>query len=1138
MGFDIRTIISVLGVTHLLQVLVLFYQYRFNKTYAGTGWWLWWSILGILGFSFMSLRDIPSLRYFAIIAQNGMIIAGVLCVYIGVLRFLDKRENRRLIISLYVVFLIALIYLNYGYNNVFLRSVIICTLLAAISFATAYALLMYKLPSIRASANFLSVVFVIHGVVFAHRTVMVLAGTPVDNYFVPTWFNFLPYLDGLIVGLLWTIGFIMMLNQRLTAEMAESKKHFEVVFATSPDATIITRLEDGVIVDINDGFSALTGYTRDDVIGKSSLDINVWQNVDDRRVVVAKIRAQGFCDNYEAVFLRKDKTRVIGLMSAKLIDLQGIPHILSVTRDISEVKRVDNARRESEERLEMAQHAAKTGVWDWDVITGNIIWSSHMYELFGLDPQKTVASFELWNSILYPEDKEIAGQRIAESLKDHTTLKSDYRVVLPDGQIRWINAIGQGKYDDQGHPVRMIGICMDITEHKQTQEVLAFLAQLSGSIAGEDFFAALARYLAENLKMDFVCIDRLEGDGLTAQTLAVWSDGKFEDNISYALKDTPCGEVVGKTVCCFPASVCQFFPRDAVLQDLKAESYVGVTLWSHSGKPIGLIAVISRHPLENRTHIEAIMKLVAVRAAGEMERLDAEAELKKSEQDYRTLFNEMMDGFALHEIICDAHGTPVDYRFLAINPAFERMTGLTEKNLIGRTVLEVFPHTEFQWIETYGKVALTGEPVFFENYSVDLKKYFEVTAYRPAPNQFACIFADITERKQAEAEKINLQNQLAQSQKMESIGRLAGGVAHDFNNMLQTILGYTEMSIQEVPPDSSLCENFLEIQKAGQRSAELTRQLLAFARKQPIAPFVLDLNDAVVGMLKMLTRLIGENINLVWIPGTIPWLVKMDPSQIDQILVNLSINARDSIAGKGKITIETDKVEFDDAYCSLHPDFIPGRFVLLTVSDDGCGMDENTIAHIFEPFYTTKEMGRGTGLGLSTIYGIIKQNQGFINVQSEPGKGTTFNIYFPAQENEFVKVEETLMSTGSPGGTETILLLEDEASLLQLVQQMLMKLGYRVLAAGSPGMAIEWMQEYKDTIHLLITDVVMPEMSGRELWSQVRLLRKNCKCLYMSGYTKDVIAHQGILEDGVHFIQKPFSTESLALKIREVLNQP
>jgi len=393
---------------------------------------------------------------------------------------------------------------------------------------------------------------------------------------------------------------------------------------------------------------------------------------------------------------------------------------------------------------------------------------------------------------------------------------------------------------------------------------------------------------------------------------------------------------------------------------------------------------------------------------------------------------------------------------------------------------------------------------------------------------------DVTDRKRNETEKEKLQAQLLQSQKMESVGRLAGGVAHDFNNMLQTILGYSDLSLAQVAATSPVHEGLLEIRKAAMRSADLTRQLLAFARKQTAIPKILDLNDTVAGMLKMLQRLIGENIELAWLPGHSLWPVKMDPSQLDQILANLAINARDAIADTGKITIETENALLDAAYCADHPDCLPGEYVLLVVSDNGCGMDRETLAQIFEPFFTTKEQGKGTGLGLATVYGIVKQNNGFVSVDSEPGQGTTFSIYLPSFASETVP-EEASRQEEPAGGTETVLLVEDDAAILNLGKTILQRLGYTVLAANTPMMAIQLAQEHAGEIHLLITDVVMPEMNGRELVQRLSSCRPAMQCLYMSGYTADVIAHHGVLDPGIHFLQKPFSISDLALTIRKTL---
>jgi CheY-like chemotaxis protein len=356
--------------------------------------------------------------------------------------------------------------------------------------------------------------------------------------------------------------------------------------------------------------------------------------------------------------------------------------------------------------------------------------------------------------------------------------------------------------------------------------------------------------------------------------------------------------------------------------------------------------------------------------------------------------------------------------------------------------------------------------------------------------------------------------------------------------MLAVITGYTDMALEQVALDSPLHADLLAIQKAAQRSADLTRQLLAFARKQTIAPRPLDLNDTIAGLLKMLRRLIGEDIDLLWKPAGALWPVNMDPTQIDQIMANLVVNARDAISGVGKITIETGQAVFDEAYCETHAAFVPGSYVLLAVSDNGCGMDKVVLAQLFDPFFTTKPPGRGTGLGLATVYGIVKQNHGFINVYSEPEQGTTFKIYLPRHASDEVDTIATQAPALTPTGTETVLLVEDEAALLKLAARLLERLGYTVLAAGSPSQALQLAETHEGTIHLLLTDVIMPEMSGRDLWQRLGTLRPDLKCLFMSGYTANVIAHHGVLDDGIHFLQKPFSKEVLATKLREALHGP
>ena len=396
--------------------------------------------------------------------------------------------------------------------------------------------------------------------------------------------------------------------------------------------------------------------------------------------------------------------------------------------------------------------------------------------------------------------------------------------------------------------------------------------------------------------------------------------------------------------------------------------------------------------------------------------------------------------------------------------------------------------------------------------------------------------SDITNLKEAERQQEKLQNQLTQAQKMESVGRLAGGVAHDFNNMLSVIIGRTEMLLEDTDPDLPLYADLMEIKGAAKRSADVTRQLLAFARKQTVAPKVIDLNETVASILKMLRRLIGENIDLVWSPGEELWPVKIDPSQLDQILANLSVNAKDAITDEGKLTIETCNVILDKIYCDNHPGFYPGAFVQLTVSDNGCGMDQEILKNLFEPFYTTKGVEKGTGLGLATVYGIVKQNDGFINVYSEPDEGTSFKIYLPRHTAAGEIVHATDNVESFLYGNELILLVEDELSILKMTAIMLKRLGYNVLTASTPVEAINMAREHSNDIHLLLTDIVMPEMNGRDLFKSLRSINPNLKCLFMSGYTANVIAHHGVLDEGLNFIQKPFSRMDLSVKLRAVLN--
>lgn len=505
-------------------------------------------------------------------------------------------------------------------------------------------------------------------------------------------------------------------------------------------------------------------------------------------------------------------------------------------------------------------------------------------------------------------------------------------------------------------------------------------------------------------------------------------------------------------------------------------------------------------------------------------------ERKESEERLKALHNASFGGIAIHDkgII------------LECNKVLSDISGYEYEELIGMNVLLLFSDDARDLVVNNIK---SGYEKTYE--AMGIRKNGETYPIRVEPRNIpykgkqvrTVEFRDLTDQKKAEAEKQELQIQLTQALKMESIGRLAGGVAHDFNNMLSIIMGNLELVLDDLEESNPLALKLNEAQKAAERSTDLTRQLLAFARKQTISPKILDLNKAIEGMLNMLSRLIGEDIELLWHPKEPLWPVKIDPSQVDQILANLCVNARDSIKDVGKVIIETDHAQFDEAYCREHKGFVKGEFVSIVISDNGCGMDKETIDNIFEPFFTTKEYGKGTGLGLATVYGIVKQNNGFINVYTEPGQGTTFKLYLPKQSENEKAEEKITVPEKFLKGDETILLVEDEKSILRMTQMMLERLGYKVIPASSPDQAMSICKNIETEIHLLITDVVMPSMNGRDLAEEITRLNPNIKCLYMSGYTADVIAHRGVLEKGLHFINKPFSIHAMSIKLREILDE-
>ena len=508
-------------------------------------------------------------------------------------------------------------------------------------------------------------------------------------------------------------------------------------------------------------------------------------------------------------------------------------------------------------------------------------------------------------------------------------------------------------------------------------------------------------------------------------------------------------------------------------------------------------------------------------------------ERKRAEEEYRTILRTAMDGFWI---------TDIQGRFLDVNDAYCQLMGYSRDELLNMRIPDVEaaerPEETGRHIQ---RIMETGGDRFESRHKrkdgriIDIE--ISVTYTKVGKERLFVFLRDISERKRMEQERLNLEEQLRQSQKMEAIGRLAGGIAHDFNNLLTVIKGYSQLSLMEVKEGDPLRENIEEIEKGSQRAADLTRQLLAFGRRQVMNAQVLDLNTLLKDLDKMLCRLIGEDVELLTLLAEDLGKVKVDPGQMEQAIMNLAVNARDAMPSGGRFIIETSNVVLDDAYARAHVGVTAGRYVMISLSDTGVGMTQEIKERVFEPFFTTKEKGKGTGLGLSTVYGIVKQSGGNIWVYSEPALGTTFKIYLPMADEPIEEVREKVTEKKLSRGGETILVVEDEEAVRRLSVQILKGQGYEVLEASCGGDALVLSEEHKKPIHMILTDVVMPGMSGPELAKQLKRLRPKMKVLYMSGYTDNAIVHHGVLDKGTNYVQKPFTVGGLRKRVREVLDK-
>ena len=739
---------------------------------------------------------------------------------------------------------------------------------------------------------------------------------------------------------------------------------------------------------------------------------------------------------------------------------------------------------------------------------------------FGIESEDFIGKDDF---AFYPRDLADKYRADDRDVMDRGTPKETEENYIVNDKTFWVRTIKVPLKDPGGRVRGLLGVFWDITRRKEAEIALVRLnADLEGELRSRS--AALAssekrfRELVETTS-DWIWETNEEG-------IYTYVSPKVKDLLGYAPE-----EVLGQTPFHFmPGGEAErIHPRFSELSLRRQPFKQMEVVFFHKGGQRVTVETSAVPLIDGQGHLEGYRGI------------DRDiTERKQAEQMQRRLT-------AILEATPDFIGTAsADGVGIYINQSGRKMLGMDPSEDVSRLrIPDVHPAWAKKILTEEGLPTAIRDGVWMgesailsrEGREIPVSQVILAHKDRLGGVEFLSTIArDITGRKRAEAERMKLQEQFIHAQKMESVGRLAGGVAHDFNNMLSVILGNVDLALLDIDASDKTYENLREIRRAGQRSVEIVRQLLAFARRQPVAPRKLNLNDVITASLKMIRRLIGEEIELAWLPQSELEWVNIDPSQIDQILANLAVNARDAIAGVGKIVVETANVTLDDSYRIEHPGFVPGRYIMLAISDTGCGMERAVLDHLFEPFFTTKDSGKGTGLGLATVYGIVKQNQGFIYVDSESGKGTTFRIYLPPCSAETPDERVSIEVRPAPTKGETLLLVEDEPSILTLIQSSLERLGYTVLTAGGPQDAIARSESHKGEIHLLITDVVMPEMTGRDMVGRLRLSRPNLKCLFMSGYPANVIDQHGVLEEGIQFLQKPFTIKDLAPKVRMILD--
>ena len=885
------------------------------------------------------------------------------------------------------------------------------------------------------------------------------------------------------------------LIQSAQQQLREREQMLRAIFEGALDGMLLAD-DEGKYVDANPAACALFGLGRDALIGRRIGEFAApdYTTSDEWTAFGEKGRLRGFFP-----LVRPDGERRTLEYNAVADVLPGLH--LSVLRDVTETRKAEEALRKTQYFLEEAQRVAQLGCWVAPLDGGPLFWTTEAYRIAGIPTGTPVTLQSFFETLVHPDDRRAVQDALAKATAGQSAYEIEHRIVRPDGEVRWAFERATLDRDAAGTPRRLIGVVQDVTDRRRAIDQLR---------ASEARYRMIVETTSEGVWL------------VNADFVTTFVNDRMAEMLGYS-RD----ELIGRSV------------SEAVHPEARA-----LFAEKRSRRQQGISEVFeNRYRRKDGTTLWALAKTNPVfdeegRFAGALGLFTDMTERRKSEETRNRLA-------AIVESSHDAIiSKTLEGRITSWNRGAERLFGYSEQEMLGRPITDLFPSDRLEEETDILARISRGESVqHFDTVRVrkdgsQVEVSLLISPIRGAAGEIvgvAKIARDMTERRKAEAALRRSEEQLRQSQKLEAIGSLAGGVAHDFNNLLSVILSYTNFLCEELTPGDPTRVDLEEIHKAGIRAADLTRQLLAFSRQQMLQPSVVDPNQILNGIQKMLARVVREDVLLTLLPVPDVGKVYVDPGQLEQVIMNLVVNARDAMPHGGSLTIETSNVFLDEQYAAGHHGVRSGPYVMIAVTDTGTGIPKEMIPRIFEPFFTTKEKGKGTGLGLSTVYGIVQQSGGHIWVYSEPGTGTTFKVYLPRTDRP-LDAPSRIPPDAAKGGNETVLLVEDEDQVRAVTRTILRRRGYNVLEAQNGGEAFLISERFKATIHLLLTDVVMPRMSGRELAERLEASRPEMKVLYVSGYTRDTTVLHGVLESGVAFLQKPLTPDVLARKVRDVLD--